>query len=54
MDTAKVLTGPFVVPRIWPKVHYCMGGLKTDIGARVIDGRSMKPIKKLYAIGDHR
>lgn len=28
MDTAEVLTGPFVVSRIWPKVHYCMGGLK--------------------------
>ena len=52
MDTAVELKPPFVVSRIWPKVHYCMGGLKTDIGARVIDGRSMKPIKKLYAIGE--
>ncbi|QYJ90293.1 flavocytochrome c [Shewanella halotolerans] len=52
MDTAEVLTGPFVVSRIWPKVHYCMGGLKTDLAARVIDGRSMSPIKKLYAIGE--
>ncbi|QQX79852.1 flavocytochrome c [Shewanella sp. KX20019] len=52
MDTAEVLTGPFVVSRIWPKVHYCMGGLKTDLAARVIDGRSMAPIKNLYAIGE--
>ncbi|WP_153912543.1 flavocytochrome c [Shewanella sp. TC10] len=52
MDTAEVLTGPFVVSRIWPKVHYCMGGLKTDLGGRVIDGRSMKPIRKMYAIGE--
>ncbi len=52
MDTAKVLTGPFVVSRIWPKVHYCMGGLKTDLAARVIDARSMAPIKNLYAIGE--
>ncbi|WP_299810373.1 flavocytochrome c [uncultured Shewanella sp.] len=52
MDTAEELTGPFVVSRIWPKVHYCMGGLKTDLGARVIDGRSMAPIKNLYAIGE--
>ncbi len=52
MDTAVELKPPFVVSRVWPKVHYCMGGLKTDIGARVIDGRSMKPIKKLYAIGE--
>ncbi|WOT04914.1 flavocytochrome c [Shewanella youngdeokensis] len=52
MDTAEVLTGPFVVSRIWPKVHYCMGGLKTDLAARVVDGRSMEPIKNLYAIGE--
>ncbi len=52
MDTAEVLTGPFVVSRIWPKVHYCMGGLKTDLGARVIDSRSMESIKNLYAIGE--
>ncbi|MFT5789632.1 MAG: flavocytochrome c [Shewanella sp.] len=52
MDTAEVLTGPFVVSRIWPKVHYCMGGLKTDLAARVIDGRSMESIRNLYAIGE--
>ncbi len=52
MDTAEVLTGPFVVSRIWPKVHYCMGGLKTDLGGRVIDGRTMEPIRKMYAIGE--
>lgn len=52
MDTAVELKAPFIVSRIWPKVHYCMGGLKTDLAARVIDGRSMKPIKNLYAIGE--
>lgn len=52
MDTAEVLTGPFVVSRIWPKVHYCMGGLKTDLDGRVVDGRTMKPIRKMYAAGE--
>ncbi|WP_028113653.1 flavocytochrome c [Ferrimonas kyonanensis] len=52
MDTARVLKAPFVVSRIWPKVHYCMGGLKTDLDGRVLDGRTMSPIKKLYAAGE--
>ncbi|WP_028108192.1 flavocytochrome c [Ferrimonas futtsuensis] len=52
MDTAVELKPPFVVSRIWPKVHYCMGGLKTDMGGRVLDCRTMKPIKKLYGAGE--
>ena len=52
MDTAKVLKAPFVVSRIWPKVHYCMGGLKTDADARVLDARTMEPIKNFYATGE--
>ncbi len=52
MDTAVELKPPFVVSRIWPKVHYCMGGLKTDLGGRVIDARSMSPITNLYALGE--
>lgn len=52
MDTAVELKAPFVVSRVWPKVHYCMGGLKTDVGCRVVDGRSMKPINKMYAVGE--
>ncbi|SDI82007.1 flavocytochrome c [Ferrimonas sediminum] len=52
MDTAQILKAPFVVSRVWPKVHYCMGGLKTDLDGRVLDGRTMTPIKKLYAAGE--
>ncbi|BCR06015.1 flavocytochrome c [Desulfuromonas versatilis] len=52
MDTAKVLKAPFVVSRIWPKVHYCMGGLKTDADGRVLDARTMSPIKNFYAAGE--
>ncbi|MEH6462509.1 MAG: flavocytochrome c [Shewanella psychromarinicola] len=52
MDTAVELKAPFVVSRIWPKVHYCMGGLRTDIGGRVFDGKTLSPIKKMYAVGE--
>lgn len=52
MDTAVELKPPFVVSRIWPKVHYCMGGLKTDLGGRVLDARTMSPIEGLYALGE--
>lgn len=52
MDTAVELKPPFIVSRIWPKVHYCMGGLKTDLGARVIHSQSLTSIKKLYAVGE--
>ncbi|QIZ78173.1 flavocytochrome c [Ferrimonas lipolytica] len=52
MDTAVKLKAPFVVSRVWPKVHYCMGGLKTDIDGRVVNARTMKPIKSLYAAGE--
>lgn len=52
MDTAKHLAPPFVVSRIWPKVHYCMGGLKTDLGCRVIGSKNLEPMKNLYAVGE--
>ena len=52
MDTAKLLKPPFVASRMWPKVHYCMGGLKTDPDARVLASTTLKPIKNLYAIGE--
>lgn len=52
MDTAVELKAPFVVSRVWPKVHYCMGGLKTDLDGRVINTRTFEPMKKLYAAGE--
>ncbi|TKB51173.1 flavocytochrome c [Ferrimonas sediminicola] len=52
MDTAVELKPPFVVSRVWPKVHYCMGGLKTDLDGRVINSQSLAPMKKLYAAGE--
>ncbi|MCT8988334.1 flavocytochrome c [Shewanella phaeophyticola] len=52
MDSAVKLEGPFVVSRVWPKVHYCMGGLKTDLDGRVINSSTLAPMKKLYAAGE--
>ncbi len=42
---------PFYAMRLWPKVHYTMGGVQIDVRARVIDldGRH---IPGLYAAGE--
>ncbi len=54
MDKAKgkPLAPPFVVVRNWPKVHYCQGGARIDVQARVVDSKSWKPIPGLYAAGE--
>ncbi len=46
------LKAPFVTVRNWPKVHYCQGGAKIDLQARVIDSTTWKPIPGLYAAGE--
>lgn len=50
-DAKPVLTPPFYAARLWPKVHYTMGGLYADKEARVI-GFDFKPIPGLYAAGE--
>ncbi len=42
---------PYYAMRMWPKVHYTMGGIQIDTTARVID-REMHPIKGLFAAGE--
>ena len=42
---------PFYAMRIWPKVHYTMGGVQIDVSARVIH-RDQHPISGLYAAGE--
>ncbi len=44
-------TPPFYATRLWPKVHHCMGGVKTDTDCRVLDVR-LQPIPGLYAAGE--
>lgn len=48
----KFIEAPFVVIRNWPKVHYCQGGVKIDVQARVISSEDWKPIPGLYAGGE--
>jgi flavocytochrome c len=42
---------PFYGMRLWPKVHYTMGGIRIDTSARVIDLEGV-PIPRLYAAGE--
>lgn len=42
---------PFYAMRLWPKVHYTMGGIQIDPSARVMH-RDQYPIEGLYAAGE--
>ena len=42
---------PFYGVRLWPKVHHCMGGVKTDLECRVVD-MDLQVIPGLYAAGE--
>jgi len=42
---------PFYAMRMWPKVHYTMGGIQIDRSTRVIN-RDQHPIAGLYAAGE--
>ena len=48
---AKPLHAPYYAMRLWPKVHYTIGGLKINPKAQVIDLNN-QPIKGLYAAGE--
>jgi len=48
----KFIEAPFTVVRLWPKVHYCQGGVQVTIAAEVKDSLSGKPIEGLYAAGE--
>ncbi len=52
MTKATEMKGPFTVVRLWPKVHYCQGGVKVNTKAEVIDSFSGKSITGLYAAGE--
>lgn len=47
----KVLKPPFFAARPGPKVHHCMGGVKTNTKCEVYDN-DLKIVKKLYACGE--
>ena len=50
-DSKPVVTAPYYVTRTWPKVHHCMGGVKTDVDCRII-GNDLEPIVGLYGAGE--
>lgn len=51
LDGAQPIEQPYYVVRIWPKIHYTMGGLKINTKAQVVNPNN-KPIKRLYAAGE--
>lgn len=48
----KLLAAPFTVVRLWPKVHYCQGGVQINTDAQVIDSTTWKPIPGMFAAGE--
>jgi len=36
----KYLNASFPAVRNWPKVHYCQGGARIDVQARVLDSKT--------------
>lgn len=50
-DSRPIAVPPFYAARIWPKVHYTMGGARIDAKARVLD-LDGQPIPKLFAAGE--
>ncbi|SDJ51435.1 flavocytochrome c [Ferrimonas sediminum] len=48
----KYLEPPFMVVRLWPKVHYCQGGVMINQDAQVLDSETGEPIMGLYAAGE--
>ncbi len=48
----KLEKGPWYAVRMWPKVHYCMGGVKVNTHSQVLHLVTTKPIPGLYAAGE--
>ncbi|MBY5992319.1 flavocytochrome c [Ferrimonas balearica] len=48
----KYIKAPYMVVRLWPKVHYCQGGVKINQLAQVEDSLTGQPIKGLLAAGE--
>lgn len=44
-------SGPYYAVPQWPAVHFCMGGLRFDVNARVLDVNG-SPIPRFYAAGE--
>ncbi len=51
-DAKPVANAPYYVTRTWPKVHHCMGGLKTTTDTCQCVDAFLNPIPGLYAAGE--
>lgn len=52
IDHKVLLKPPFYSIRLWPKLHYCMGGVGITDKAEVVSVQTLKPIPGLYAAGE--
>lgn len=54
MDLAKgkPIVAPYTVVRLWPKAHYCQGGVQINTKAQVLDSYTGNPIRGLLAAGE--
>jgi len=50
--SGKFIEAPYMVVRLWPKVHYCQGGVAINLKAEVMESSSGAPIPGLYAAGE--
>lgn len=48
----KFIRAPYMVVRLWPKVHYTQGGVAINVKAEVINAANRRPIPGLYAAGE--
>jgi succinate dehydrogenase/fumarate reductase flavoprotein subunit len=51
VGSGKLATPPYYAVRLWPKVHYTVGGLAINADAAVVDSRG-KPLGGLFAAGE--
>ncbi|MBY6188396.1 flavocytochrome c [Marinobacter hydrocarbonoclasticus] len=52
MQAFELKEGPWYGVRMWPKVHYCMGGVRVNTHSEVLHLVTNKPIQGLYAAGE--
>ncbi|GLS82882.1 flavocytochrome c [Paraferrimonas haliotis] len=53
LETAiEMKEGPWYAVRMWPKVHYCMGGVRVNTNSQVLRLTDDKPIPGLFAAGE--
>ncbi|WP_028115946.1 flavocytochrome c [Ferrimonas senticii] len=52
MQAFELTEGPWYAARMWPKVHYCMGGVRVNTNSEVLHLVTNKPIDGLYAAGE--